>query len=80
MEYYRDSEFLVWFEDDLVWYKYHQARIAIGYDFFSMKEVKKKIFQRYAPKSKIFEGQGAIDRYKQKIREIKINKILNDIL
>jgi hypothetical protein len=80
MEYYRDSQFLVWFEDDLVWYKFHHGQIATGYDFFSMKEVKKKLFQRYEPNSKIFEGQEAINRYKYKIREIKINNLLNDIL
>jgi hypothetical protein len=80
MEYYRDSQCLVWFEDNLIWFKYHHEQVAIGYEVLSMKEVEKKIFERYDPNSKIFEGQEAIDRYKYKIREIKINNLLNDLL
>jgi len=84
MEYYRDDNYLIWINNDIIWLKLHNSEYAISYDIFTMVIKITKIFDRYEPKSIIYEGQEALDKYNNKLfytkRKLKIDKILNDIL
>lgn len=84
MVYYRDANYLIWIDNDIIWRKLHNSEYTIGYDIFTMVIKITKTFDRYEPKSIIYEEQEALDKYNNKLfytkRKLKIDKILNDIL
>ena len=84
MEYYRNNYYIIWIENNIIWYKLHASNEATGYDIFTDIKSDIKIFKWFEPKWKIFDGEDAMDKLDKKILQIKrelfINNILNDIL